>query len=70
MADMFDKEELSLVGGLFTNTLATAEAEKLAQQEAATPQQPEAPQDGEAPAQGDQASSPQGDELPDFLRGR
>jgi len=35
MADMFDKEELSLVGGLFTNTLATAEAEKLAQQEAA-----------------------------------
>ena len=43
---------------------------QLAQQEAATPQQPEAPQDGEAPAQGDQASSPQGDELPDFLRGR
>ncbi len=35
MADMFDKEELSLVGGLFANTLATAEAEKLAQQEAA-----------------------------------
>lgn len=25
MADMFDKEELSLVGGLFANTLATAD---------------------------------------------
>ena len=35
MADMFDKEELSLVGGLFANTLATAEAEKQAQQELA-----------------------------------
>jgi hypothetical protein len=35
MADMFDKEELSLVGGLFANTLAAAEAEKLGQQEAA-----------------------------------
>ena len=32
---MFDKEELSLVGGLFANTLAAAEAEKLGQQEAA-----------------------------------
>jgi len=32
---MFDKEELSLVGGLFANTLATAEAEKQAQQELA-----------------------------------
>jgi len=35
MADMFDKEELSIVGGLFPNALATAEAEKLAQQELA-----------------------------------
>lgn len=35
MADMFDKEELSIVGGLFPNTLAIAEAEKLGQQEAA-----------------------------------
>jgi hypothetical protein len=35
MADMFDKEELSIVGGLFPNALATAEAEKLAQQESA-----------------------------------
>jgi len=35
MADMFDKEELSIVSGLFPNTLAVAEAEKLAQQEAA-----------------------------------
>lgn len=32
---MFDKEELSIVGGLFPNALATAEAEKLAQQELA-----------------------------------
>ena len=32
---MFDKEELSIVGGLFPNALATAEAEKLAQQESA-----------------------------------
>lgn len=32
---MFDKEELSIVGGLFPNTLAIAEAEKLGQQEAA-----------------------------------
>lgn len=35
MADMFDKEELSIVGGLFPNTLATAEAERQSQQEAA-----------------------------------
>jgi hypothetical protein len=35
MADMFDKEELSIVSGLFPNTLAIAEAEKLKQQEAA-----------------------------------
>ena len=35
MADMFDKEELSIVSGLFPNTLAVAEAEKLAQQESA-----------------------------------
>lgn len=35
MADMFDKEELSIVSGLFPNTLAIAEAEKLGQQEAA-----------------------------------
>ena len=35
MADMFDKEELSTVAGLFSNTLATAEAERQAQQEAA-----------------------------------
>lgn len=32
---MFDKEELSIVSGLFPNTLAIAEAEKLGQQEAA-----------------------------------
>lgn len=32
---MFDKEELTIVGGLFPNALATAEAEKLAQQELA-----------------------------------
>ena len=32
---MFDKEELSLVGGLFANTLAAAEAEKQAQQKLA-----------------------------------
>ena len=30
---MFDKEELSIVGGLFPNALATAEAERQAQQE-------------------------------------
>ena len=35
MADMFDKEELSTVAGLFSNTLAVAEAERQAQQEAA-----------------------------------
>jgi len=35
MADMFDKEELSIVGGLFPNTLATAEDERQSQQEAA-----------------------------------
>ncbi len=35
MADMFDKEELNIVGGLFPNTLATAEAERQSQQEAA-----------------------------------
>lgn len=35
MADMFDKEELSIVGGLFPNALATAEAEKQSQQELA-----------------------------------
>ena len=35
MADMFDKEELNIVGGLFPNTLAVAEAERQAQQEAA-----------------------------------
>ena len=32
---MFDKEELSIVGGLFPNALATAEAEKQAQQKLA-----------------------------------
>lgn len=32
---MFDKEELSIVSGLFPNTLAIAEAEKLGQQEVA-----------------------------------
>ena len=35
MADMFDKEELSTVAGLFSNTLAVAEAERQDQQEAA-----------------------------------
>jgi hypothetical protein len=35
MADMFDKEELSIVSGLFPNTLAIADAEKQAQQELA-----------------------------------
>jgi hypothetical protein len=34
MADMFDKEELSIIGGLFPNTLAIANAEKQALQDA------------------------------------
>lgn len=68
--DMQNEKEFNVIAERRLKQAQVDGEVQLAQQEAATPQQPEAPQDGEAPAQGDQASSPQGDELPDFLRGR
>lgn len=68
--DMQNEKEFNVIAERRLKQAQVDGEVQLAQQEAATPQQPEAPQDGEAPAQSDQASSPQGDELPDFLRGR
>jgi len=68
--DMQNEKEFNVIAERRLKQAQVDGEVQLAQQEAATPQQPQAPQDGEAPAQSDQASSPQGDELPDFLRGR
>jgi len=68
--DMQNEKEFNVIAKRRLKQAQVDGEVQLTQQEAATPQQPEAPQTGEAPAQSDQVSSPQGDELPDFLRGR
>lgn len=70
--DKQNKEEMPVIAQRRIEQATLDGQVQLAQQEAATPEQP--PPDQQQPdqtqQQGDQAASPQGDELPDFLRKR
>lgn len=72
--DMQNEKEFDKIAERRINQAKVDGEVQLAQQEAATPEQPpqpDQPDQGTAPeGESAQAQSPQGDELPDFLRGR